>query len=129
MSSKLYLKIKLKSLAEEAKIIRKEENKYKYASRNYRITLDNVRVCDEAKADELIGIYENLRSHRVGNVRHEARDSHIAYGFLRGKLYKVVETPSPNNPPNLRNIVGIIQRFGGDRKFSIEDLSAWMKAN
>src|SRR5574337_277922 len=54
------LRIKLKSLMEEAKIIRKEERK----------------------------LWGNLRDelwyHRTQELRNEARATHLAYGFIRG---------------------------------------------
>lgn len=61
------LKVKIKSLAEESKIIRKEEKKTTFATRNW------------------------LHEHRVLNVRQESRASFIAYAFLRNKPIKSVE--------------------------------------
>lgn len=54
------LKIKLKSLAEEARIIRREESR----SRFWR---------------------DELYLHRIGIVRKAARDTHVAYAIIRGK--------------------------------------------
>ena len=67
----IYLKVKLKSLAEEAKIIRKEESK--------------------AYGDLLY----SLKAHRKHEVRFEARATQIAYAFLRGKPYRQVEPHTP----------------------------------
>lgn len=54
------LRVKLKSLAEEARIIRREESRTHGALR------------------------EELSWHRRGVVRNEARATHLAYGFIRG---------------------------------------------
>lgn len=64
------LKVKVKSLAEEARIIRKEEKK----TVGYR--------------------RERLYLHRILDVRMEARASQIAYACLRGVHYEKVE-PNP----------------------------------
>lgn len=61
------LKIKLKSLAEESRIIRREERKTHGQLRN------------------------ELREHRVGVVRSEARHTHIAYGLIRGLSLEQIE--------------------------------------
>lgn len=62
------LRVKIKSLAEEAKIIRKEER------RTHPGTLRN-----------------ELREHRAGPLRLEARASHLAYGFIRGLTIEQME--------------------------------------
>jgi hypothetical protein len=70
-----FLKVKVKSLAAEAKIIRFEEHKTKGDLRNM------------------------LHEHRVGPVRLEARATHIAYGYLRGLNYCQIEpNPCPLQP-------------------------------
>ena len=61
------LKIKSKSLAEEARIIRKEERKLTGEDR-----------------DELV-------MHRRGTVRQHARATYLAIAFLRHRAYKTVE--------------------------------------
>ncbi len=61
------LRVKLKSLAEEARIIRKEER----------------RIFGQLR--------EELYRHRIGIVRFEARCSHLAYGFIRGLTLEQME--------------------------------------
>lgn len=61
------LRVKLKSLAAESKIIRKEELR----------TWGPIR--------------EELYKHRTHDVRLEARATHIAYGLLRGKTRDEIE--------------------------------------
>ena len=67
LDERLYLKVKIKSLAEESKIIRREEKK----NPTFKI---------------------HLADHRKGIVRTEARASMLAYGFLRGVPYKKIES-------------------------------------
>lgn len=69
------LKIKIKSLAEEARIIRKEEN-----------GLDTRVFGGELMQRE-------LHHHRIIDVRGAARTSHIAYGLIRGKALDNIEKP------------------------------------
>lgn len=64
-----FLKVKIKSLAEESRIIRKEELRSK---RNNALR-------------------EQLYLHRIHDVRDESRATHIAYGYLRGKPIVQIE--------------------------------------
>lgn len=61
------LRVKLKSLAEEARIIRREEQRTHTVLR------------------------EELHRHRVDVVRHESRATHLAYGFIRGMTREQME--------------------------------------
>jgi len=69
-----YLKVKIKSLAEEARIIRKEER--------------------QSKGEKREGLY----LHRVGTVRRAARHTLLAYGFLRGREYRQIEAKCETTP-------------------------------
>lgn len=62
------LRVKIKSLAEEAKIIRVEERRANQAGDYY--------------------LQSSLREHRVGIVRDVSRQTLIAYQYLRGIPYK-----------------------------------------
>ena len=81
---KAFLKIKIKSLAEEAKIIRLEERKYK---KSIRYNRDNQLPPSKIKP----WIAASLHSHRTYDVRKEARAAQLAYGFLRNKSLKSIE--------------------------------------
>lgn len=83
----VYLKVKLKSLAAESKIIRKEENK-----RSGTLRL-------------------GLQEHRRGIVREEARHTHIAYGFLKGMPYTKIEQ-KPKSEPNWDRVAKMILKYG-----------------
>ena len=81
------LKIKIKSLAEEARIIRTEERKSKGWIRN------------------------SLRLHRIEDVRREARHSLLAYAFLRGVPYHVVENYT-ETPIDWSKVQRMVSKFG-----------------
>jgi len=73
-----YLKVKVKSLAEETKIIVFEENKI----RRYLET-----VSDERSERTFRGLY----AHRKGVVAPEQRATFIAYAFLKGRKISDIE--------------------------------------
>jgi len=86
--NRAFLKVKLKSLAEEAKIIRKEEKK-------------NPRL------------YLELRMHRIGIVRTEARATLLAYAFLRGRLYKQLEAKYHDGcKPDWAKVEAMVRKYG-----------------
>ena len=80
--NRIKLKIKSKSLAEEARIIRKEEQKLKQHSRN-TIGIDYKR--------EFRSAISCIKEHRTGIVRYESRATHLALAFLNNKPYKSIE--------------------------------------
>lgn len=78
-----YLRVKIKSLAAEAGIIRREERR---VARRKAWAKDHQQPT-EALQTEFFGLQE----HRKNEVRSEARSSQIAYAFLRQKPYKAME--------------------------------------
>jgi len=76
--TKTYLKIKIKSLAAEAVIIKQEERKWKFP-----VFTDNVKQPHP--------MFFALRQHRLLEVRKECRSAIIAYGYLRGRAYDQIE--------------------------------------
>lgn len=81
------LRVKSKSLAEEARIIRKEEQRTHGIMRN------------------------RLQEHRRGIVRLEARATGLAYGFIRGHSWEQME-PKSINPPNWKRVREMIKKYG-----------------
>lgn len=81
------LRVKLKSLAAEAQIIRREESR----------TDGPMRL--------------ELRAHRRGIVRSEARHTHLAYGFIRGLLLEQIEAKS-HTAPDWERVRKMIKRYG-----------------
>src|SRR5262245_8468381 len=86
---KVYLKIKIMSLAAEARIIRKEERKWPGPS--------------DAR--------QGLHQHRVIDVRRECRIANLAYGFLAGRSYRALEAKCYEQP-NWQRVAELIRKFG-----------------
>lgn len=146
---KVYLKIKIKSLAEEAKMIRREERKqnpgHRARVRARRIlsghrnpvmkegmTVEQVhararkilRPANEKAMDSFWG----LRFHRTEEVRDEARSSHVAYGFLRGRPYKTVEN-SAKTEPDWTRVEQLVKKYGEDDvRDRMQRFSEWKNA-
>ena len=83
------LRVKVKSLADEAKIIRREEHR----SKNW---------------------YEwySLKQHRKGIVRREARSAQLALAFLRGVPYEKVESYTRvGNEPNWKRVKDLVMKY------------------
>lgn len=94
----IHLRIKIKSLAAEAMIIRKEANKTKGMTK------------------------WGLNQHRTEVVRHHARHNLLAYGLLREIPYEVMEKKC-DHAPDFKMIADIARRFGmADEKV----LVAWI---
>lgn len=112
-----YLAVKITSLAQEARIIRKRE---RHSGRilSYLEWLgkrDPEKYTEERWQKWRQGRNSDLREgfthHRLHVVRPEARDSQLAYAFLRGKAFAKVE-PTARTIPNWANVHGIVDRFG-----------------
>lgn len=111
---KTHLKIKICSLAAEAVIIRRNENKWKERT----VFHDNVKQPHP--------LYFDLHRHRVHEVRPEARAAQIAYGYLRGRSYKSIEAKC-HEPPNWMRVFLLVAKFGppADKKEVVEKVKAW----
>lgn len=82
-----YLRVKVKSLAAEAAIIKHEERRH--------------------RGDLRAG----LREHRVGVVRREQRATLLAYAFLRGVPVTCVEG-SALTPPDWSRVQKMVEKYG-----------------
>lgn len=98
------LKIKIKSLAAEAKIIRHAELKLKRLQK-----LDS---------------REKVYLHRVNIVRPEARAAQLAYGFLRGRTYEQLEQ-NCEKPVPVHYLARLVHKFGG-KKVTVALIEAWV---
>ncbi len=87
-----YLKIKLLSLAAEARIIRREEQRW------------------PGKHHVRTGLHE----HHVPEVRKEARCALLAYGFLRGRPYRRIE-PKGHRAPGWKRTQQLVEKYGDPR--------------
>lgn len=109
---KTYLKIKIKSLAEEAKIIRSEEKKFK------------------GRPEGSVGrqIFWGLREHRTVDVRDESRAACLAYGFLRGRAYHRLEAKC-YHAPNWNRVEALALKYGrGDQRELKQRFAEWKDA-
>lgn len=92
--SRKFLKVKIKTLAAEAKIIRNEERKLKTLKVEVPVKDRAGNVLRMKTVRKLLARkhqqFNSLREHRTGVVRAEARNSLIAYAFLRNKPYATV---------------------------------------
>lgn len=100
---KAFLRIKVTSLAAEAKLIRKDENFYLAKARRRAASMEAKERARE--------IFVNLRQHRIYGVRREARVSCLAYGYLRGRAYKQLEAKCYEQP-DWAKVADIVRRFG-----------------
>lgn len=100
----VYLKVKIKSLAAEAAIIRKEERRH--------------------RGDTRTGLY----LHRVNDVRYEARAALLAYAFLRGRPLARVEAKSHRKAPWPR-VEQLVKKYGtDDMRERMQRFSEWKDA-
>lgn len=83
------LKVKIKSLAEEARIIRLEEGRSEPGSQQQ----------------------SELHEHRVRDVRKEQRASLLAYAFLRGVPLAACEAKAATEP-DWKRVLAIAIKFG-----------------
>lgn len=87
------LRVKIMSLAEEARIIRKEERKFSWPGVDHN------------------PLREELYLHRIGTVRSEARSAVLAYGFIRGLTYEKME-PNPWTGPDWSRVKTLVKKYG-----------------
>lgn len=105
----LELKVKAKSLADEARTIRKEERKLIAAGKG--------ATWERA----------NLYEHRVGVVRREARATHLARAYLSGLRYRQVErttrTPILSETALIQKTTRMLEKYG--QTAGTPELVAW----
>jgi hypothetical protein len=92
-----FLKVKIKSLTAEARIIRLEEGRSRGALR------------------------ASLRAHRQWDVRREQRATQLAYGYLRGRARVQIE-PGAHTEPDWDRVKAMVKKYGAA---SLEGLQAW----
>lgn len=118
---KSYLKIKIKSLAVEAQIIRFEERKVK-AQRTWARAHQQPETALEAE-------FQGLQLHRKYDVRSEARLSQIAYAFVRRIPYARIE-PAGSKPFDKKRVAAMVTKYGlTPAKEAEERLAEWIKGD
>lgn len=137
------LKIKSKHLALEPNIIRKEErillNRMKKSpcfGLNYWDHRHNFDSITKQKYGNLEYRYNSLFSHRVQDVRREARATFLARAFLKGKPYISVERNVRDlqlQKQILKRAAKIAEKYRNrvthQEKFTEEDLLNWASEN
>jgi hypothetical protein len=139
-----FLKIKICSLAAEARIIRNRERKFKkhrylkqrkaaeksnesqqVLNPKYRPLPASLEACNgDPREIDRFNTFWGLRNHRM-ELRKESRASGIAYGFLRNKPYRRIEAKAYTKP-NWDLVEKTASRFGN--KKDMEGFTAWKDA-
>ena len=152
------LKIKLKSLAAEAKIIKKAEGRLaipalelppvpQLQTKDQAIERRMLKRMHRAKFrsqpwyDRNRAQLAEMQDHRKSDLRLAARTTHLAYGFLRGRTYDQIEGTRELAPPGsywrhvhdrlIANAAKMAAAYGaeGIAKCDIErDLKQWAEA-
>lgn len=97
------LKIKVRSLMAESQIIRHQVSKLGGKNWSY--------------------LASPLQEYRRVSLRAEARDTHIAYGFLKGRSYIEIES-TVKRPADWDNIARMVKKYGNARL--VDKLEDWM---
>jgi hypothetical protein len=116
------LRVKLKSLAAEARIIRFEERRTKDQWR----WLAKHQVNPQA-APSLHDEFDALHRHRTYDVRTEMRATLLAYAMLRQRPYAKIEPPGARKAP-VAKVADLVQRFGAGLgpNQAMAEVRAWL---
>jgi hypothetical protein len=110
--STVYLKIKIMSLAAEARIIRAEQARHRNRGRG-------------GPSD----VWWGLHHHRTRDVRSEARSASLAYGFLRGRALARIEQRT-HTQPNWKRVEDLIRKYGeGDLRERMQRFTEWKEVD
>jgi hypothetical protein len=114
------LRVKIRSLADEARIIRSEESRCRASiARTVKPEYAAQKLQLEASAS-------SLRNHRVGELRREARYSLLAYAYIRGMAFRKTEPKSDAGKVCQVKLGDLVRRFGSAGQAS--GLNAWLLA-
>lgn len=105
--SKEFLRIKLKSLAAEQRIIRKAAKRHKQISKKMDATT-NPDKYSPVEYERHRSLWLDMNSHRRFHVRPIIRSAHLAYAYMRGTPYSKVESwchEPPNWPEVAKNLI------------------------
>lgn len=120
----LHLKVKLISIGAECAVIHREERRAKARARWCRKNPDKATA---SALEQEVSAFWSLRSHRM-NLKFNQRYDHLAYGFLRGVPYSVMEARTgAMNKPDLGRAREAAMRFSGAGAsgFTPEQMEAW----
>lgn len=118
------LKIKAKHLAEEAKIIRFEENKLRKVPFHKRSEIVKYSYGNYARC-----YLSSIKEHRRWDVRNEARSTQLAIAYLKGKKYFSVEKlctdPTKRDVYIVPRVLKIVQKYG-DKDTTRKNILDWI---
>lgn len=154
----VYLKIKIKTLAAEARDIRQEERKININARERihlrrDIKLGTYRDMHNRRTNDFIGEavilrlqkklersrnilnnskaqarFRGLHTHRTIEVRKEARSSFLAYGFLRGLGYKSIE--DTKKKVDWDRVESLVKKYSeDDPRITLQRFAEWKDAS
>lgn len=114
MKPNVFLRVRVKELAHEARIIRLEERKtYRYGKMTTKTVTDRDGNTMTVKYRPVIGhdikTHTELSEHRTGRLRRASRETILAYQFLRGIPYAAVE--KPNSKPLTKDSIKAVERM------------------
>lgn len=115
--SRTFLKVRIKELANEARVIRTEESRAG-SQKSYLKHKQGM----EADYEYSIWLFNELKHHRKTVVRNAARETQIAYAFLRGKRFASIEQapPSSHEIARLWTQVGrMIYQYGKTERYPL----------
>lgn len=131
-----YLKVKIKSLAVEATIIRHEERKYGGSWRWLRKQEANPKTT--LALSDTMRTWHGLWTHR-SELSIEQRAALVAYGYLRGRAYREIETdphwlkaPFSRQGPDWNRVRDLVWKYGpfqpaGNKKETDSKQKLWDK--
>lgn len=120
MSRATHLKIKIATLAAEARIIRRDERKALGHGRQGLKVGINPDFISRHYRD-----FNDLRDHRIGIVRSVTRTNLLAYGFLKGRSYAELEVKT-NSVPDFKAVRKNAQTFS-DGPWDEVRWTGWLK--
>lgn len=100
------LRVLLRSLAEESRIIRHEMTR-ELKRRRRSVSRNGRKELQQWHGQQ----YESLSQHRLTKVRPTYRAAHLAYAFLRGIPYRKVEAKTKHGIPSAAEIADFVVRF------------------
>lgn len=116
------LRVKVKSIGAEIRIIRDEEQRMKrHARKRQAQATEDARQPLPRYYD--VDVFRSLRAHQHG-LSAAVRIDHLAACALRGTPYARCETPNTRALPSFERIIETALRFGGQS----EPLAAWLHA-
>lgn len=136
VATQTYLKVKIRSLQEEAKIIKHEESRHKHYTSveildSRTNTAKNIAKRRPIHPDS-VGLVNGLATHRKQVVRSEQRCTLIAYGFLRGRTFAQIES-SATSEPNWSRVEKMITRYAFSKREEfaqfVKDAKAHVEVN